>query len=128
MFTSDMVVDMLNTMLAKVAETSEEKGRAEQRLIADGNLLFKANDEIRALKERLSRHETVPGHAAPIRPVNGLDLAHKIGAALGAAKRGEKINAIKIIREVTGVGLKEAKDAFEIGYPVAPYEAPAQRW
>ena len=32
---------------------------------------------------------------------------------IAAAQRGEKIEAIKILRERTGLGLKEAKDAVE---------------
>lgn len=35
--------------------------------------------------------------------------------AISAIKRGEKIEAIKIIREATGIGLKEAKDIVD-GY------------
>ena len=34
-------------------------------------------------------------------------------AAIGALSRGDKIEAIKIVREATGLGLKEAKDAVE---------------
>lgn len=37
----------------------------------------------------------------------------KVSEAFGEAARGNKINAIKIVREVTGLGLKEAKDIVE---------------
>lgn len=40
-------------------------------------------------------------------------LARKIGEAFRCNRDGQKINAIKIIREVLGVGLKEAKDIVE---------------
>ena len=37
------------------------------------------------------------------------------------AKAGRRIEAIKILREVSGVGLKEAKDAVDKEFPATPY-------
>ncbi len=36
-----------------------------------------------------------------------------------AMRRGDKIDAIRLLREQTGLGLKEAKDAVEAGHQVA---------
>jgi ribosomal protein L7/L12 len=50
------------------------------------------------------------------------DNAGMLDEIQNALRRGNKIEAIKIYREMTGVGLKEAKDAVEamqIGQPVA---------
>jgi len=53
---------------------------------------------------------TPEGDAAPATgPLRDEDLTQ----IHGMLQRGEKINAIKVYRERTGVGLKEAKDAVE---------------
>jgi ribosomal protein L7/L12 len=43
-------------------------------------------------------------------------LARKMGEAFRWNRDGNKINAIKIIREMLGLGLKEAKDLVEGNY------------
>lgn len=45
-----------------------------------------------------------------------IDINEKLKALLLAFHRKQKINAIKIIRELTGLDLKEAKDLVEAGY------------
>ncbi len=49
-------------------------------------------------------------------------------AAIAALRAGNKIDAITIVREATGLGLKEAKDAVEQYVPGdRPYRAPERR-
>jgi hypothetical protein len=62
--------------------------------------VFSENPEI---KPSISGSMTVKSPASPI----DTDTKSEI---LDALQRGEKIEAIKLYREVTGVGLKEAKD------------------
>jgi ribosomal protein L7/L12 len=49
------------------------------------------------------------------------DAIARIEIALG---RGQKIEAIRIYRDATGVGLKEAKDAIERADPIHPHDVP----
>lgn len=87
--------------------------KVEARLKSD--LLYKEQDkcytlrdEIAALKNENARLKL----GAPPAKVEERSLRELIAAV----KSGQKINAIKVIREMTGLGLKEAKDLFEAGY------------
>jgi ribosomal protein L7/L12 len=78
--------------------------------------------EAKAAVEAIARGETpnLPQHAAAAHGVAGVDL-DEINELL---VQGKKIEAIKLYREQTGVGLKEAKDAIEAieatGWPPLP--------
>jgi ribosomal protein L7/L12 len=78
--------------------------------------------EAKAAVEAIARGETpnLPQHAAAAHGVSGVDL-DEINELL---VQGKKIEAIKLYREQTGVGLKEAKDAIEAieatGWPPLP--------
>ncbi|HLM54290.1 MAG TPA: ribosomal protein L7/L12 [Pseudoxanthomonas sp.] len=57
------------------------------------------------------RHFPVDAHAAPgILPFDGLPTE-----AIGAIQRGQLVEAIKIVRDTTGLGLKAARDLVD-GY------------
>jgi len=46
-----------------------------------------------------------------------------------ALRRGHKIEAVRLVREQTGMGLKEAKDAvdaYERSHPKVPSESPGE--
>ncbi len=43
-----------------------------------------------------------------------------------ALRRGDKIEAIKLLREQTGIGLKEAKDAVEASEIEGPAKSPGE--
>ena len=45
---------------------------------------------------------------------------------VAALKRGNKVEAIKLLREQTGAGLKEAKDAVEASGIEGPAKSPGQ--
>lgn len=56
---------------------------------------------------------------APLTTPGFEDMRHrlvKVSAAFASVARGNKIEAIKVIREAFGVGLKEAKDIVEGAY------------
>lgn len=111
--------DMIDTLLNKVIDAATEKGRSDQRYIDQENKMFSKNDEIAVLKEKLSKYEAVPGLPARhfdfvSRNLSPEVMACKIGEVILQARQGNKIAAIKIIREISGAGLKEAKDGYEV--------------
>ena len=70
-------------------------------------------------------------NAKPESVPTGIVLAHGSGKlqpdaidpvellrCLGRVSKGHKIDAIRIFRAITGLGLKEAKDALEATWPV----------
>ena len=63
--------------------------------------------DLGGLQHKLHAHQTVGGETVP-EPDEALDA--KIA---GLVRSGNNIAAIKVLREVTGMGLKEAKDAVE---------------
>lgn len=50
-----------------------------------------------------------PGNSPPLPPMT----PEQLGEVERLARAGDKISAIKLYRKLTGVGLKEAKDAVE---------------
>ena len=75
---------------------------------------------IRGLEERVARLEGPREDAGPYRSAPARSLAHtSVGSErddpeiLEALRQGNKILAIKRYRQLTGAGLKEAKDAVE---------------
>jgi len=78
---------------------------------------------IRALEAQVAQLMAHLGLAAPVGPPPGWGAPGAVMAAPGAmgmpadvvelARRGDKIEAIKRYREITGVGLREAKDAID---------------
>lgn len=78
--------------------------------------LTKKSQECDDLMMRLSRYEAIPGFAAPSEPLpmhsmTRPEAASSIGQMLCHLRSGQKIEAIKIVKKLTGCGLKEAKDA-----------------
>ena len=127
--------DMMDTLLNKVIDSATEKGRSDQRLIDLENKLFSKNDELEALKAKLAKYEPVPGLLAQhfdyqSRHLSPEEMAKKIGEVILQARYGNKIAAIKIIREVTGAGLKESKDGYEVSDSPnpSPYNTGTSRW
>ena len=66
-------------------------------------------------------------------PVTSFETTMPAGAlsanVIEALRRGHKIEAIKLVREQTGMGLKEAKDAvdaYERTHPKAPASSPGE--
>ena len=78
--------------------------------------LDEKSQECDDLMTRLSRYEAIPGFAAPSEPLpmhsmTRSEAASSIGQMLCHLRSGQKIEAIKIVKKLTGCGLKEAKDA-----------------
>jgi DNA-binding transcriptional MerR regulator len=88
-------------------------------LIEAIKLLRSSGIDLKQAKEAIETHISGKPAAphAPIfaPPVMGQPLP---GVVVEALKRGQKIEAIRLMREQTGLGLKEAKDAVD-GYEVA---------
>lgn len=76
--------------------------------------VIRLNAEVARLEARLGMGDA---NAGPVMSnAATLKLLTSVCAALSA---GQKINAIKIVREATSCGLKEAKDVVEGNYPAA---------
>lgn len=121
----------LSAVLSRFTDAVTERAAAEQRERTMSSRFYDAEDKIRNLKEKLSKYEETPGFPMPIMRTlpSGDEAARKIGLAMKEAKEGNRIAAIKLVRELTGCGLKEAKDAVEIAYP--PHvmsSSPQGRW
>lgn len=99
---SDLTDLMRDTIEAKVqASLTSTKLYAEQDKVYDlQRKLTERDQEITRLK------------AGPVIP----NYERVLKDLIVAVKLGNKINGIKVIREVTGMGLKEAKDFFEAAY------------
>lgn len=91
-------------------ETIEAKVQAR----INSDLYHKESDKNYDLRNEISnlKSDLVRAQAAPTCPQYDRQLKELIAAV----KAGQKINAIKVVREMTGFGLKEAKDLFEAGY------------
>ena len=60
--------------------------------------------------------------ARPVLAMPSLEAMEHANTLLASVRKGEKVNAIKAYRSLTGSGLKEAKDAVEThAYGVTPY-------
>lgn len=122
MFTSCDVMDLLNTMLSKVETSSREAGRIEQVLVSENTKSYSKDKEIADLKAKLAKHEAVPGFPIPFTPIShhltSDEKCRLFKEAVAHHANGNKIGAIKVIREMTGAGLKEAKDCYEAAFAV----------
>jgi ribosomal protein L7/L12 len=74
-----------------------------------------------AVEKLIGGHGTSPKNPNPTALLHSLDDVRRMAAA------GQKIQAIKLYREITGAGLKEAKDAVESGaYQHPPHSESAE--
>ena len=71
------------------------------------------NDLASFLKEKLAVPVTVPAMGGL---ANTPALLRKLSHIMALSSSGQKINAIKEVRELFGCGLKEAKDVVEGNY------------
>ncbi|HEX5323551.1 MAG TPA: ribosomal protein L7/L12 [Capsulimonadaceae bacterium] len=70
-------------------------------------------DEVRALRERLGIPQSLTYGQTTEFPATASIPPGPMAEIESEIRQGKKINAIKVYREQTGVGLKEAKDAVE---------------
>ena len=77
----------------------------------EGMTVLELNDLVKALEEKFGVSAAAPVMVAGAAPAAGEAVEEKTGfdVVLKAAG-GSKISVIKVVREVTGLGLKEAKD------------------
>lgn len=121
----------LNAILSRFESAVEGRTAADNRYATMSTKFYDASEkltkqsfEIAELKAQVERLQTITGS----NPIVGVAMANKIGLAMKERASGNKIAAIKIVRELTGCGLKEAKDAVEIADPVYPAANGAGRW
>ncbi len=65
---------------------------------------------VEELERRVAALERAAGRAVPPRPVGDVNDAWVSAAVRDLALQGKKIEAIKVLRTETGLGLKDAKD------------------
>jgi hypothetical protein len=119
--------EVISMLLDRLTTEASSLGRVEQRSLDLDAKSWAKDDEIRSLKAKLAKYEATPGYPMPLPiKIDSTAVAVKIGEAMRFAKNGEKIASIKLVREISGCGLKEAKDAVEMAYP--PSDTIAPRW
>jgi len=73
--------------------------------------LLEVNDLVKALEEEFGVSAAAPVMVAGAAPAGGEAAAEKTDFDVILAEAGaEKVKVIKVVREITGLGLKEAKD------------------
>ncbi len=65
---------------------------------------------VEELERRVAALERAVGHTVPPRPAGPASETWASATVRDLAFRGKKIEAIKVLREETGLSLKEAKD------------------
>ena len=76
--------------------------------------VLEASELVKAMEEKFGVTAAAPGAAgAPGAPAAGGEEQTEFTVTLESADPAKKIAAIKAVREVTGLGLKEAKDLVE---------------
>ncbi len=91
-------------------ETIEAKVESRMK----GDQLYKEQDKVYDLKNQVQARDNEIARLKMGAPMANYERVLK--DLIVAVKHGNKINGIKVIREVTGMGLKEAKDFFEAAY------------
>ena len=71
------------------------------------------NDLASFLREKLAVPGSVPGPTGSLGLSNAPAILRKMSTIFSYMASGQKINAIKEVRELFGCGLKEAKDVVE---------------
>jgi ribosomal protein L7/L12 len=97
---------------AEVATLFQDKQTTYQNQVAANDL----KAEIQSLKEKLDEERRINTLRNIVQPVSEADmvvLLRKLSIIFHDTASGNKINAIKGLRELTGCGLKEAKDTVE---------------
>lgn len=124
------------SVIDQFAKSLSDAAEANHRASVASNKMYEANDKVYALRDRLGKYEDAAGNPLPQRDpitnchkLTGEQMNAKLTELLKLAtlkdERGNvnRIGCIKIFRELSGCGLKEAKDAFEAAIPPAPYWA-----
>lgn len=116
----------LKVLLDRIENTSFENGRLDSMNDAQRAHNFELKEENRRLqtevetmKRQLMAYNLKPTEVESSSPT--VD-AHVIRALLMAFKHNEKIQAIKIVRELTWLGLKDSKDLVEQVYGSLVYD------
>jgi hypothetical protein len=106
----------LETVLRTYTEALESKSRTEGMLWKEQERNAQLERDIRGLNSRIDNMSRggsgafVPGTMEAMSQARVNEMLIKV---CGAVASGNKINAIKLVREYTQLGLKEAKDVVE---------------
>lgn len=105
--------------LSTLVEAHEKAGRSEGQYQAERARRISLEDESRDLKRQVEELKGQLTKAQNTPPAFNPDwMLRSLSPIFGDVGRGQKIQAIKAVRELTGCGLKEAKDCVEGNFPV----------
>jgi ribosomal protein L7/L12 len=104
-----------DSLVARHAEALTTAANETAHLRVTLDKLYAAQDENRVLKEKLAKYES-NAYGTSMVNMTGTDRVAKITEAAHQTALGNKINAIKLLREAVGCGLKEAKDCVETAF------------
>jgi ribosomal protein L7/L12 len=112
--------DVSDKLRAELYTTQEYIGTLMTQIADLKQDLASSNNEVVNLREKIARLKgALPDATHSSTPVNQ-EYIHSspanVSALIEAVKSGRKIESIKMVRTITGMGLKEAKDLFEAAY------------
>ncbi len=123
------IVRSIVAVLAAIQENKTQKGDGEMSAteakmskedfikVIEGMSVLELSDLVKGLEDRFGVTAAAPvGVAAPAGAAGAAPAAEEkteFTVVLGAAPADKKIQVIKVVREITGLGLKEAKDLVE---------------
>ena len=107
----------LKEFLTEVKDAHERAAAAEERSSVNADKAWSLETKVRDLEKELSvaKGKTIPGQVVGYSPstLSALEREDAVRQLIYASKHGLKINAIKAVRVLTAMGLKEAKDLVE---------------
>lgn len=113
----DLSSGEMSTVLASFLEAHTKAARLDGLFHAEQSKRFSVEEENHSLKRQVDELKVQLNKAQVMPPEFSTDLfLRKLAPIFGAATSGQKIQAIKAVREMTGCGLKEAKDCVEGNY------------
>ena len=123
------IVRSIVAVLAAIQENKTQKGDGEMSAtetkmskedfikVIESMSVLELSDLVKGLEDRFGVTAAAPvGVAAPVGAAGAAPAAEEkteFTVVLGAAPADKKIQVIKVVREITGLGLKEAKDLVE---------------
>lgn len=126
----DISVHELTELQRGNNQAQQKIGALEDRLVTLESEIYTKQDKIRFLQTEVDRLNASAFHGSG-NPANDLKLVAAVMEAFGMQPNNgggpyNKIRAIKKLRELTGCGLKEAKDAMEGVYGKPGFSGPFQ--
>lgn len=116
--------DDVNEFLSSLNRTYERVGNAEGQLSAKQDEVYNLNQKLSSVEKDLRNARESLARVGAVAPDTvDPELYGKLATIFRESMAGNKIMAIKLVRELTRCGLKEAKDLVE-----GNAGSPAPRW